>query len=552
MSAAGWEAAARAEGLAPDDAPAPARPWPVVVLTALGAWLAVPPFLLLFFMLFGDAWQHGVLAYVEGIGLTAVAVVLLRSRGIALFLEQVAVPLLLTGLASLAYALARDLPALGAELVGLAVAVALIVLLSASWLRVLLGLSAALLSAMVFSDLLMSDLGSFWSRAHGPSWAVAVLLLATGVAMLAAQRRLGAEGRTAGAAAALEPMLTGWWIAVLGLLVILAGRSSLALGAVPSLDHGGRAGGPPLATWLPLTSAMAVSAALALFAGGGLMACWAWARSWRLAPPLALLTVLAGMMPSLGGCLAVLALMLVTKRPRIAVLAAAAALWVLGSFYYQLDWRLADKALVLVGAGALLAAWAWWVAVPPSARGAESPASRSFAGRGAAERQPVLVLIAAGVVALALVNGFIWQKERLIAEGRRVFVPLAPVDPRSLVQGDYMRLSYDLPGVDWRRRSDAEGQSLLWGARPRVAAVLDARGVVTSSRMLGPDEPLPPGAQLIELTPKSGGWTFVADAWFFREGEMTRWQIAKYGEFRVTPDGRALLVRVVGDDLTPL
>ena len=34
----------------------------------------------------------------------------------------------------------------------------------------------------------------------------------------------------------------------------------------------------------------------------------------------------------------------------------------------------------------------------------------------------------------------------------------------------------------------------------------------------------------------------MTDAWYFREGDATRWEAAKFGEFRVEPDGKALLV----------
>ena len=34
----------------------------------------------------------------------------------------------------------------------------------------------------------------------------------------------------------------------------------------------------------------------------------------------------------------------------------------------------------------------------------------------------------------------------------------------------------------------------------------------------------------------------VTNAWYFREGEAEHWAAARYGEFRVLPDGRALLV----------
>ena len=44
------------------------------------------------------------------------------------------------------------------------------------------------------------------------------------------------------------------------------------------------------------------------------------------------------------------------------------------------------------------------------------------------------------------------------------------------------------------------------------------------------------------LTPRDGQWTLVTDAWYFREGDAARWEAAKFGEFRVEPDGKALLV----------
>lgn len=41
----------------------------------------------------------------------------------------------------------------------------------------------------------------------------------------------------------------------------------------------------------------------------------------------------------------------------------------------------------------------------------------------------------------------------------------------------------------------------------------------------------------------------VTDAWFFKEGDAALWQTAKFGEFRVLPDGRALLVGMADADL---
>ena len=78
--------------------------------------------------------------------------------------------------------------------------------------------------------------------------------------------------------------------------------------------------------------------------------------------------------------------------------------------------------------------------------------------------------IATSLLATLLVaNIGIWQKETLIGNGRQVFIALAPVDPRSMMQGDYMALNFQLTGL---QETDS------WG-RQRVKAVarVDGRGI---------------------------------------------------------------------------
>ncbi|GIU07745.1 MULTISPECIES: GDYXXLXY domain-containing protein [unclassified Shewanella] len=54
----------------------------------------------------------------------------------------------------------------------------------------------------------------------------------------------------------------------------------------------------------------------------------------------------------------------------------------------------------------------------------------------------VYILMATVLVILAFVNWDIYQKEQQLAQGKVVRLTLAPVDPRSLMQGDYMTLNY--------------------------------------------------------------------------------------------------------------
>ena len=105
--------AAQAEGLLPPEATVPhieTRPWPVVLLTALGAWLAALPLFSVIGLLLGDLAARGAGTYAVGALLLAGAVVVLRRPEVPVFLEQLAIPALLSGAGALAFALARDLP----------------------------------------------------------------------------------------------------------------------------------------------------------------------------------------------------------------------------------------------------------------------------------------------------------------------------------------------------------------------------------------------------------------------------------------------------------
>jgi uncharacterized membrane-anchored protein len=148
---------------------------------------------------------------------------------------------------------------------------------------------------------------------------------------------------------------------------------------------------------------------------------------------------------------------------------------------------------------------------------------------------------------LLVANGGIWQKEQLIRHGQVVFVPLAPADPRSLMQGDFMRLEF----LGWQDRSAireraAEGQ-------PHVVFRLDDQRIAQVLRFEhGTQAPLAEGELRLPLTHKAGNWVLVTDAFYFKEGEAQRWEAARFGEFRIDPSGRALLVGLRGEALAPL
>ena len=143
--------AAIAQGLLPAHATVPvqdSRPWPVVLLTALGAWLAAVPMLAVVGLLLGDWLSRGAGYYVVGGLLLVAAVVVLRSRSLPLFAEQLALPALLVGGASFGAGLFKDLPDPGAAALVAVLCLGVAALVARPWLRVLLGAAAAALVAL--------------------------------------------------------------------------------------------------------------------------------------------------------------------------------------------------------------------------------------------------------------------------------------------------------------------------------------------------------------------------------------------------------------------
>lgn len=136
-------------------------------------------------------------------------------------------------------------------------------------------------------------------------------------------------------------------------------------------------------------------------------------------------------------------------------------------------------------------------------------------------------------LSLGLPGYAIVQKERLLASGRVVLLELAPVDPRSLIQGDYMRLDYALtraivPAADW----------------PRDGALVvrtDGRGVAAFVRPHDAS-PLQPDELLLRYRRRDGRLRVGSDAYFFQEGSARKFEGARYGELRVAHDGTSILI----------
>jgi uncharacterized membrane-anchored protein len=135
---------------------------------------------------------------------------------------------------------------------------------------------------------------------------------------------------------------------------------------------------------------------------------------------------------------------------------------------------------------------------------------------------------------LGVTNVAIVQKEAQLAAGTQMLVELAPVDPRSLIQGDYMRLDYRIARDV---RANAE-----WPRDGTLVVRLDDRGVAQFVRRHDPGAPLGAGEHLLQYRRRGQRLRLGSDAYFFQEGRAADFAGARYGELRVARSGASVLV----------
>ncbi|MFB9067561.1 GDYXXLXY domain-containing protein [Pseudofulvimonas gallinarii] len=146
---------------------------------------------------------------------------------------------------------------------------------------------------------------------------------------------------------------------------------------------------------------------------------------------------------------------------------------------------------------------------------------------------------------LAVVNAGIISRERLVREGETVLLELAPVDPRSLMQGDYMALAFALAHEVPSSGDDRHADGYLILQR-------DAERRATFVRVQPAAQPRAGDELALRYRVRGGRVRLVSNAWFFSEGQAERYQPARWGEMRVGDDGEALLVALRDENLKTL
>jgi uncharacterized membrane-anchored protein/uncharacterized membrane protein len=504
-------------------------PWPVVMLTAVGALIATIPLLLFFAFLimttFGESYlSRGPMIYIVG-GITlAVAFLILRKPEKSRFLEMFALVFVLVGALQLGFGAFRDV---GVGLASSLLAIgcfALAMLLPQRWIALLMGVFAAFLMAIALHAHLFG-FGSFWFRnSSSPNGFQLGLFMLQLIEVIMVVIAMAVLIFRPNADAKLHAFATGLIAGTLLRLASQSGSTFLSGAFISGIAEpfSGISG-----------SGKYIGVACALIAST-----WFFMRQRNSRKPIIFGAAIAAILlsflqPLLATPVFIGTVMMAEGRRRLALLSGVIGLWILGGYYYSLSLPLTQKGLILIAIGASLGI----IALITRHKTTEISAATAIPDIVLPAKRAGISLIAVGGLAIAGLAGWsIFDKERILRNGRMVMLKIAPVDPRSLLQGDYMTLAFDLP----ERRADTETRQPV-GPQPVAVGTVGPDQVVKISKIVLRRPTLKQDEIVIALSVKNGLYVVGSDAWFFKEGDGDRWTAARYGIFRVTPDGTALL-----------
>jgi uncharacterized membrane-anchored protein len=156
------------------------------------------------------------------------------------------------------------------------------------------------------------------------------------------------------------------------------------------------------------------------------------------------------------------------------------------------------------------------------------------------KRYKWVVILLNLAILLVFLNRSIVEKEKTLASGKLIFLKLAPVDPRSLMQGDYMQLRYEIS-------TNISIDSIA--KRGYCVVRTDKKGIAAKVRLQEGKTPVYDGEYLIVYT--RGNWNIHigAESYFFEEGQAEKYATAKYGGIKIGISGNSLLEGLYDENL---
>lgn len=149
-------------------------------------------------------------------------------------------------------------------------------------------------------------------------------------------------------------------------------------------------------------------------------------------------------------------------------------------------------------------------------------------------------------IIFGVVAHLIYKKEAILSQGTTMLLALAPVDPRSLMQGDYMTLNY---AMNDKIHQMTYQQSTMNGF---IVVKLDGNQVANIVRLHDDKTPLKENEHLLHFRKRATGTRIASEAFFFQEGHANDFSDARFGEIKVSNNGDTVLLGLRDSEYKPL
>lgn len=151
------------------------------------------------------------------------------------------------------------------------------------------------------------------------------------------------------------------------------------------------------------------------------------------------------------------------------------------------------------------------------------------------------ILVVLSIFVFFAINYSIYKNEQIKKEGEIIFFELTPNDPRSLMQGDYMRLAFTV-------EEEASKEKMISDMRHGYLVILAGDDNIAKYVRIYNGRKLAKNEKLVRFRKRYDRVNIVPNSFFFQENHGKYYANAKYGVFKFDKKGKYLLVNLADEN----
>jgi uncharacterized membrane-anchored protein len=129
------------------------------------------------------------------------------------------------------------------------------------------------------------------------------------------------------------------------------------------------------------------------------------------------------------------------------------------------------------------------------------------------------------------------KNEINIQNSETIYLKTAPIDPRSILQGDYVKLNFEVGDAILRKKNYNKYSKAIIKLSPKKIAYFD--------RFYEKNSKISKNERVINFSKKGSRIVIGTDSYFFQEGKGKEYENKKYGKFKLDKNGNLLLIELI-------